>query len=74
MIRTSGTLMRTSLSSMLESAVAALPVPMLPISRMVSSSSPSNSSYVFIAALRYTLARPLTVVSTSSAVATIFRA
>ena len=74
MMRTSGMLMRTSQPSMLERAVAALPVPMLPISRMVSSSRPFNSSYVFIGVPRYPLVRLLMVVSTSSAVVTIFSA
>ena len=44
MIRTSGSVMRTSRPSIWDRAVAALPVPILPISRRVSSSMEVSSS------------------------------
>ena len=44
MMRTSGSVMRTSRPNIWDRAVAALPVPMLPISRRVSSSRELSSS------------------------------
>ena len=76
MMRTSGRVMRTSRPSMVDMAVAALPVPMLPISRRVSISMLVSSSKLrmFISYPLFYPLSPLMVDSISSEVVIIFSA